>query len=156
MTIFEKIKKILDEAEVKYSVIEHEPVYTSVQAGRIRDVDISQGAKSLILIADERPILAVVPGDKKVDFKTLKRSFGIKDLRMASPDEVVKITTLEIGAIPPIGRAMGIDSYYDQSFLEKDDVVFNAGSHTISIFMKACDLLALERPEISEIALNVK
>ena len=32
MTVFEKIKELLDAAKVSYEVIEHEPVYTSAEA----------------------------------------------------------------------------------------------------------------------------
>lgn len=156
MTVFEKIKKLLDTAEVKYSVIEHEPVYTSKQAAQIRDSDVSMGAKSLVLIADKKPVLVVVPGDSKVDFKAFKNEFGVKDLRMASPDEVKEITTLEVGAIPPIGKVLGIDSYYDESFLEKEDITFNAGLHTISIVMKASDMLSVETPAIAKISKRVE
>lgn len=149
--VLEKIKKILDKAGVFYEVLEHEPVYTSRDAAKIRDVDPSMGAKALVLVADGKPILVVVPGDKKLDFKKFKASYRIKDLRMASADEVKEITTLEIGSIPPLGKALGLKSYYDESFLHKEKVAFNAGLHTTSIIMGALDLVEVEKPKISDL-----
>lgn len=151
MSVFEEINKIFEEANIDYEIVEHEPVFTSEEAARIRDSDISRGAKALVLMADKRPILAVVPGDKRADFRKLKKLLGIKDLRMATPEEVKNVTGLEIGAIPPVGKAMGLDSYYAEEFLDKDRVAFNAGSHTISIFVKASDLIKTERPAIHDI-----
>jgi Ala-tRNA(Pro) deacylase len=151
MTVHEKIIDLLDKNNVEYEVIEHEPVFTSADAAKIRDTNVSMGAKALVLMADKKPVLAVVPGNERLDFKKFKKEYGVKDLRMAKPEEVFEITTLEIGSIPPVGKAMDLKSYYDESFLEKDVVAFNAGSHTISIKMKAKDLISVELPVISSL-----
>ncbi|KKS22625.1 MAG: YbaK/prolyl-tRNA synthetase associated region [candidate division WWE3 bacterium GW2011_GWA1_41_8] len=147
MTVFDNIISLLNEKGVKHTVIEHEPVYTSEQAARIRDTDISMGAKALICYADKSPVLLVVPGDKKADFKKYKQTFGVKDLRMATPTEALELTGLEAGSI----KALGLPSYYDSSFGEKDYVSFNAGSHTSSVKMKASDLIGIEDPVLADI-----
>ena len=95
--------------------------------------------------------MLVLPGDKKADFKSFKKRHGIKDMTMAKPEKVKEITTLEIGSIPPVGKAMGLKSYFDKSFLDKEDVAFNAGYHTVSIIMKAKDLIKVEQPIIEDI-----
>lgn len=148
MDVYERIIELLDEEDVEYEVMEHEPVYTSEDAAKIRDTDVSMGAKALVLMADKKPVLVVVPGNERLDFKKFKKEFGVKDLRMAKPNEVKEVTSLEIGAIPPVGKAMGLESYYDNSFKEKDIVAFNAGSHTKSIKIQAQDLISIERPVI--------
>lgn len=148
MSVLEKIQELLNSSNIKYELLNHEPVYTSVDAAKIRDTGLSNGAKALVFVADGKSILIVVPGDKKVDLKKFKQKFNIKDLRMASVSEVKEITTLEVGSIPPIGKAINLKSYFDSSFLEKEIVAFNAGSHTVSIRMKACDLIKTEGPVI--------
>lgn len=151
MTVFEKIKGLLDEREFVYEVIEHGPVHTSADAAKIRDTDVSNGAKALVMFADKTPLLFVVPGDKKADFKKIKRVLDVKDLRMATPGEVLELTTLKVGSIPPIGKAINLKSYFDTSFEEKDEVAFNAGSLTTSIIMKSKDLISVEEPRLVEI-----
>ena len=150
MTVLDKILKLLDEENIVYEKVEHEPVYTSEDAAKIRDTGLSMGAKALILFADNTPILVVVPGDKKLDFNLFKKLFGVKNLRMASKEEVYKLTGLEVGSIPPIGKALSLPSYYSRDFEKKDQVAFNAAMHTISIKMKAPDLLKLENPVIGD------
>ncbi len=145
------IKKLLTDAGIEYRLYEHAPVYTSQDAAAVRNTDISQGAKALVMYADKTPILVVVPGDKKADFKKVKVAGGIKDLRMATHEEVLHLTGLEVGSIPPLGKALGLKSYYDSSFLEKDEVAFNAGAHTASIVLKATDLIKVENPVLSSI-----
>ena len=152
MTVLEKIIQKLNGEGIEYSRIEHEPVYTSEEAARIRDADISMGAKAIVCFADKRPCLVVVPGDKKIGFKLFKALFGVKDMRMASASEVTVLTTLEIGAIPPTGSLMDLKSYFDESFKLKDRVAFNAGSHTVSVVMKARDLIKTEKPVFGDFA----
>ncbi|MBT6401608.1 hypothetical protein HN803_01780 [candidate division WWE3 bacterium] len=151
MTVLEKIKSLLEGDNISYEVVEHAPVHTSADAAKVRDTDLAQGAKALVMIGDKEPYLFVVPADQRADFRKIKAAVGIKDLRMASPDEVEDLTTLKVGSIPPVGKAIGLTSFFDTSFSEKENVVFNAGSLTTSIIMKASDLLALEQPQVEDI-----
>ena len=68
---------MLDENKVEYKVIDHKPVFTSEDAAKIRGSSLKLGAKALIMKADKKSIMIVVPGDKKVDtsiFKNFIRS----------------------------------------------------------------------------------
>lgn len=144
--VLEKIKELLIKNNVTFELLEHEAVYTSEDAAKIRDTGLSNGAKALICFADKTAILIVVPGNKKVDFKKFKTVFGIKDLSMATKEKVMELTGLEIGAIPPIGSVMSLKTYFDTEFKNKDLVAFNAGSHTVSVRMSAKDLIHIENP----------
>lgn len=146
MSVFEKIIELFNSHDIKYELIEHEPVYTSEDAAKIRDTKLSEGAKALVFIADKAPILVVCPGDKRVDTKAFKIEFKIKDLSMATREKVKELTTLEIGSIPPTGSTMSLKTYFDSAFKDKDMVSFNAGAHTKSIRMRACDLIEAESP----------
>lgn len=148
MTVLENIKNLFAQEGIVYELFEHTPVHTSAEAAKVRAMDMSMGAKALVLVADKNPILVVVPGDKRLDFKKLKSSCAIKDLRMATPEEVENLTSLKIGSIPPLGKVLNLVSYFDESFKDKSTVAFNAGSHTVSIKMKAKDLLQVEDPMI--------
>ncbi len=152
MTVKERILKLLDEAGVSYKSIEHKPVYTSKEAAEIRDTSPSMGAKALICSADKKPILIVVPGDQKVDFRKFKDLFSVSDLHLLSPGRVKELTGLEVGSIPPVGKAMDLPSYYDSFFQEAGEIAFNAGSHTFSVVMKAKDLIKIEQPTFGEFA----
>ncbi len=95
MTVLEKIQELLDDNHVNYTLTEHEPVHTSEEAAKVRGTTLSQGAKALIFFADKKPLLIVVPGDKRANLKKFKKTFSIKDLRMASPEEVTQLTGLK-------------------------------------------------------------
>ncbi len=146
MNVLERILSTLDHHKVQYQKIEHTPVYTSEEAAQVRDSSLSMGVKALILMADKSPILVAIPGDTRLSFKKVKDSAGIKDLRMATKQEIKELTGLEVGSIPPFGNLMGIKTYFDLRIYQKDMVAFNAGSHTISVVMQAKDLVGLVQP----------
>lgn len=151
-TVLEKIKTLLDASHIAYDLLEHEPVFTSEEAAKIRNSSLSMGAKALVLYGDKNPLLVVIPGDKKLDMKKFKQLFGIKDLRMATHDEVFTLANVKVGAVPPIGKALGLTSFYDESFKFKDKVAFNAGMHSVSIIMHATDLINVENPKFGDFA----
>jgi Ala-tRNA(Pro) deacylase len=152
MPVLDKILEKLDQENIPYKKVEHDPVYTSEQAAQIRGSDLSKGAKALVCYADKQSVLLVVPGNMKADFKSYKRVFSIKDIRMATPEEVQNLTGLTIGSIPPFGSLMGLKSYFADQFSSKNEIVFNAGSHSVSIFMTAEDLIKAENPVMGDFA----
>ncbi len=152
---FDEIKRFLDGKGVRYEVTEHEPVYTSEDAARIRGEDIRTGAKALIFKADANFVLCIVPGDRKIDTKKLKEILSCKDVRMATPEEVLRVSGCEIGSVHPVGNIMGIKTYADRHLFENEYVNFNAGLHTASMRMKSSDFLSLIRPEVVDYAFRI-
>jgi prolyl-tRNA editing enzyme YbaK/EbsC (Cys-tRNA(Pro) deacylase) len=155
MTVYERIISLFQTNSIAYERVEHPPVYTSLEAAKIRNLDLSTGLKALVFFADGAPVLVVVPGDKKVNTNDFKKIFGFRDLRFASPKEVFNIIGIEIGAVPPLGKALNLNSYFDKSIENKTKVAFNAGLHTVSVYMNASDLLKVEKPIIGEFAENL-
>ncbi len=146
MNVFESIILLLKENKKEYKLFEHEPVITSQQAAEIRGTDLKKGAKALIMYADKKPIMIVVPADRKVDMKKFKTGFKIKDLRMATPEEVKTVSHVEIGAVPPFGNLFFIPLYVDNALFQNETIDFNAGSRTKSIEMKSVDFRTISKP----------
>ena len=144
--VFEKIIKLLQDNKINYQLFEHEPVYTSEEAAKVRGTKIEQGAKALVMIADKKPIMLVTSAAKKVDTKKFKEAFGVGDLRMATAEEVKDLTGVEIGAVPPFAHLFELPLYVDQSLGKNEKIVFNAGLHTKSIKMSYQDYRQLTKP----------
>src|SRR4051794_24366923 len=73
---------MLDEHGARYRVIDHEPEGRTDTVSRIRGNDLSCAAKCLVVAvkADKRTryVLAVVPGDRRVDIAAIKRLYGAR------------------------------------------------------------------------------
>jgi Ala-tRNA(Pro) deacylase len=140
---FDEIKKLLKENSIKYQEINHEPVYTSDQAAAIRGMDLHAGAKSLLLKAGKEFVLAVLPGDSRLDTKKLKQILGVKDIRFASPTEVEEIMGCQIGACYPFGSVAKVKMIVDPSLGENEIISFNPGVHNKSLKIRWDDYLKL-------------
>lgn len=151
---YEEIIKLLKTNKISYKEIEHEPVYTSEQAAKVRGISISQGAKSLLLKCKDNFILAVLPGDCKLNSKKLKNLLKIKGFRFALPEEVKEKMGCEIGACYPFGNLIGLPTYIDNSLSKNDIVSFNPGLHTRSIEIKWRDFHSLVKPKMVDISVK--
>jgi len=148
---FESVKKLLDQKRIAYTVTEHAPVYTSEEAAKVRGVQLKTGVKALVLKTDnDRLIVGLIAADRRMDLKKLAKAVGARKLQLASATEVLRATGCAVGSVHPFGNLFGLPTYLDNSVLENDMVNFNAGMHTISIEMKARDLVKAVNPVITD------
>lgn len=143
----ENIKRILNDSRIEFKHFFHKAVFTSQEAADERGLELKQGVKALVF-KNGKFILVLLPGNRKVDAKKLSKLINVKDLRLASPEEVLKITNCEIGSVHPFGFLHNLETYMDEEVLENEIVDFNIGLHTDSIAMKSEDLVKVIKPKI--------
>ena len=142
------IRKLLSEAGVEYREVQHEPTHTSEDSARARNEDLSVGGKALVLKVDKTFRLFVLSAARKLDSAAVKRCFGAKKLRFATTDELLEMTGLTPGAVPPFGRPLlPFELFVDESILANDVIAFNAGSLTTSIIMSVGDYLRVAQAQ---------
>jgi len=150
--IFVRVENLLKEHGVNFEVLRHQPVFTSQEAAAVRGVALSTGAKALICKVDAQFAMFVIPGDRKLDSKRVRRTLGIHALRFATPDELRELTGLAPGAIPPFGSVFGLPTHCDSRLAENERINFNAGDHAISISLRWSDYLQAENPSLGSFA----
>lgn len=146
------ILKFLQDNNIDYELIEHEPVFTSKQAGQIRGVSESQGAKSLLLKADKDFLLVIIPGNRRLDSKKLKQLLALKNLRFALPLEVVEVMGCEIGSCYPFGNLIDVEMLVDTALSWNEYIFFNPGVHNKSIKMKWEDYKRIVNPQMHDLS----
>jgi Ala-tRNA(Pro) deacylase len=147
-SVFDRVEELLTRAGVPFTVLRHEPVFTSEQAAAVRGTPLASGAKALVIKADERFVMCVVPADRKLDSKRAKAALRTKGLRFASKEEVEQLTGLQPGSIPPFGSLFGLPTFCDPALGENASINFNAGDHAISVALAFGDYVAVERPSL--------
>jgi prolyl-tRNA editing enzyme YbaK/EbsC (Cys-tRNA(Pro) deacylase) len=91
--------------------------------------------KSLVFMADGRPVLALVSGAHRVDEPTLARALDVAEVRKASADEARDATGYAIGGTPPFGHTgEGVTSTVCDPSLLIHDVVWAAAGTPSSVF----------------------
>jgi prolyl-tRNA editing enzyme YbaK/EbsC (Cys-tRNA(Pro) deacylase) len=149
--MFEEICSWLDAQSIAYRQVHHGPTETSEASARERGVDLSIGGKALVLKLDTQFKLCVLSAARKLDSAALKKQFGAKKLRFADKEELLALTGLVPGAVPPFGKPFSdLDLLVDKSILQNEEIAFNAGSLTDSIIMSVQDYLKVADPVVLE------
>ncbi len=76
-------------------------------------IQASQIIKTLIFIADEKPVAAIVTGDSEVNEIKLRKLIGAKTLRQADSREVIDATNAPVGFAGPVGLKIPIYADWD-------------------------------------------
>ena len=140
--------QLLTSRNITFGVLRHKPVYTSEDAAKIRGVPLSSGAKALVCKGEDRFVMFVIPADRKLASKKVRRLYGWRKLRFANREEVLTLTKLTPGSIPPFGSLFGLPTFCDERLSENKTINFNAGDHSISVSMRYVDYIDAEQPEV--------
>ncbi len=107
--------------------------------------------KSLLFKAGENFILCLVSGDKRCSLNKLKKILNEKDVSMANPDDVKRVTGYTIGGVSPTGHLTKIKIYIDEN-LKNFNSIFAAAGHPNAVFeIDFEDLKGLTQGETKEI-----
>ena len=108
--------------------------------------------KSLLFSTGENFVLCLVSGDKRCSLNKLKKILDEKDVSMANPDDVKRITGYTIGGVSPVGHLSKLKIYIDTN-LERFTNVFAAAGHPNCVFeIKFIQLIKLTNGQMREIA----
>lgn len=102
-------------------------------AARTLRVLVGQIAKTILLMVDESPVVVVISGDRRVDFKKVKAARGGRRVRLAGPEDVVSRTGFPVGAVSPVALPEGIPVYLDAS-LRRFGTIYPAAGETNNMF----------------------
>jgi Ala-tRNA(Pro) deacylase len=152
VSVCDRLQELLKQNAVPFTVLRHDPVFTSEQAAAVRGTSLASGAKALVVKAGEKFVLLVLPADRKLDSRKARDGLGVKSLRFASKEEVHNLTGLQPGAIPPFGSLFQLPTYCDPALGENPIINFNAGDHAISIQVSYVDYLQVEKPQMISIS----
>ncbi len=155
--VFDRIVAMLDEANAKFRVIEHEPEGRSDKISAIRGNRPDQAAKAMVLDvrgggAGKRHVLAILPGNRKLDFTAVANLFEARKCGFASPDTAQELTGCVMGSVPPFSLNPALAIVVEQDLLGNDTLFFNAGRLDRSLELDTKDWLTVAQPRIARIA----
>jgi Cys-tRNA(Pro) deacylase len=126
---------------------------TAQDAATALGCNVGAIVKSLLFSTGEGFVLCLVSGDKRCSLNKLKKILDKKDVSMAKPDDVKKITGYTIGGVSPVGHLTRIKILIDRS-LERFTEVFAAAGHPNCVFKinfnKLINLTSGEIRDLSE------
>ena len=145
--IHEAIRTLLDQHGIPYRSLHHEPTHTSEESARARGESVRIGGKALLIMTGDVFRLFVISAALKLDNAAVRHHFGTRRARFATPEELMNLTGLVPGSVPPFGRPiLPFDLFLDESIPANDRIAFNAGTLTDSIIMPVSDYLRVAQP----------
>jgi prolyl-tRNA editing enzyme YbaK/EbsC (Cys-tRNA(Pro) deacylase) len=108
-------------------VVVDETARTAEGAAAAVGTGVGQIVKSLVFMADDRPVLALVSGANRLDTAKLAAQTGGAITR-ADAQAVPDATGYAIGGIPPLGHATPLATYCDRDLLGYETVWAAAGT----------------------------
>src|SRR5690606_14809427 len=151
-TKLQAVTEALEGAGVAFRVHEHQTVDTALAEAAAEHVPPQRVAKTVVLRAGERWVLAVIPASHRLDLRKLRELLGAGgDLRLATEEEMAEhFTRFEVGAVPPIGAIVSAE-VVDTRLLDQERVLFFAGDHRHSVEVGVRDLVDSTQSKIADI-----
>lgn len=143
-----KITEFLSSKGIDFEKLEHVPVTTSSAASGARGSSLSQGAKAIVVKANDEYYHLIISAAVRLDNKKLRKVLETRRVRFATAEELLELTGCLPGAVPPFGNLFGLPVFMDDALLAEETVYFNCGSHTVSLRMKRADLAAATDAQI--------
>jgi prolyl-tRNA editing enzyme YbaK/EbsC (Cys-tRNA(Pro) deacylase) len=119
---------------------------TAEDAANAIGCPVSAIVKSLVFVVDDEPVVALVPGDLRLDTALLAEAAGGGSVRRASLDEVRDATGFAAGGTPPFGHASTLRVFADPALRRNDPVWAAAGTPTTVFPLSLTDLDRLASP----------
>lgn len=144
MSISNRLYDYLDQHNVKYDTLVHNPTMNSVGTAVEAGVPMHQLAKAVILEDHEgRHLMALLPATHKINLGKLSddlcRSFHlVKEQRVYE-----MFNDCEKGAIPPIGDSYNMDMVFDDLLDQQNDVYLEGGDHSTLVHLEQSEFRRL-------------
>lgn len=147
MSIPASIERFVTSRGVPFTPIHHRVAFTAQEEAAAAHVPGREWAKTVVCMADGKPLLALLPAHYQVDVAALKRLMKATGVRLATEHELAGLYPgCDTGAMAPFGSLYGQDVYLDDSLMADPEIVFHAGTHADAMRMRLADFLKLVHP----------
>lgn len=119
---------------------------TAADAAAAIGCEVAAIVKSLVFTVDGEPVVALVPGDRRLDDASLAAAAGGGKAERASLETVRDATGYVAGGTPPFGHAKALRVFADEALRRHDPVWAAAGTPSTVFPISIDDLDRIARP----------
>ncbi|MDQ2980819.1 MAG: YbaK/EbsC family protein [Actinomycetota bacterium] len=142
----ERVTAYLREAGAEVRVEEFaEGTPSAKDAARAIGCELGQIVKSLVFDCGGRPVLVLVPGDRRADSEKIARAAGSPFARIAGTEEVQDATGFEPGAVAPFPLPRVCSVFIERTLLAQPVLWIGAGSSRHMAALSPTELVRLSR-----------
>jgi Cys-tRNA(Pro) deacylase len=123
------------------------PTASAEAAAEAVGCDLRRIVKSLLLECDGKPVVAMVPGDRRADERKVAAAAGAATARIAGPDRVRAVTGFAPGAVCPFPLPHVEHVFLDRNLLQHEQLWVGAGSERHLVALAPAELVRLSRAQ---------
>ena len=147
----ERVSEFLRQMGVEARIEEFsEGTPTAADAARAVGCKLGQIVKSLVFDCGGQWVVALVPGDRRADSAKIARAAGVPKAKIASPEQVEKVTGFVAGAVAPFPLPGVERIFVDRNLLSHKRVWVGAGSPSHMAELSSSDLVRLARAQVMD------
>ena len=148
-----KIKSYLHDHGIVYRIHHHPDIFSASELAESLHVIREAVAKVVIIRADRRYFMMVLPSHLHMNFHRLARLLKVGHVSLATEQELETLfPDCEVGAMPPFGNLYGLPVYVDVSLNQEPRIYFAAGTHRDVIELRYEDFGRLVNPHVGVFA----
>lgn len=139
---FTRALKELANKNIPYRVMTFEAQEKSAEeVSRETGFPLAQVVKTLLVQgASKKYFLALCPGDRQVNLKTMAKILHEKFVDLAKREDVLKITGYLIGGVSPLGTHRPLPVIMEQSIQAMPEIAISAGQWGCQAVLRPSDL----------------
>lgn len=156
-TTYDRLISHLDAGAARYRIISHVPEGRTDAVSLLRGHPSAQALKCIVVMIktgkkNTHFVLAIVPGDRRVNLEAIRSLRGGTYAGFAPPDRAAELAGSEMGTVLPFALDPRLELIADSGITVHSEVFFNAARLDRSIALDLQDYLRLATPRLERIA----
>jgi prolyl-tRNA editing enzyme YbaK/EbsC (Cys-tRNA(Pro) deacylase) len=147
----DQLRETLDAAQVDYTLLEHDLTVRSAQEGAERGFgELANMAPTFILRSETGYLAAIIRGDTRLSYKKIRRALKLKDICLATPEQVRQVTGSDVGYVSLLN--VGMATIIDSRVTELNTIYGGCGVPCCTLRIAPRDLIALAQAQVFDFA----
>lgn len=149
----DRMEAFLREHGMSFEERHHPRYFTAQEVAASEHVSGRRFGKAVMVMAEGKPVTLVLPAQRQVDLRKAATALGVKDIRLATSDELVRaFPDCEEGAVSPFGNLYNLPVWVDASLARQKDIVLEAGTHSETLDVHYVDFERSVHPAVAELS----
>jgi Ala-tRNA(Pro) deacylase len=148
--VWDRVQTLLRSHGVTAREVKHAPVSNADEAATLRDTPLAIGGKAILVRPGEAGFcICALSAATEIDSKLLRKVLGVRRLRFATTEELLELTGLVPGTVPPFGEpVLPFRLYADRQLAAQPEIAFTAGRTDRSLVIAIVDYLRVANPRV--------
>ncbi|MFJ9153977.1 YbaK/EbsC family protein [Streptomyces sp. NPDC102270] len=154
---YDRLITLLDSSSIDHRLIDHAPEGTTDAVCALRGHPASEAAKCIVLRVKvdrrtTRHVLAVVPGDRRVDLDAIRTLFAARYVGFSEAETAERLARAIPGTVLPFSFDPELELIADPDVVKRPRLYFNAARLDRSLCLSGADYERLAKPRVEPIA----